>query len=161
MFLKEIIKYILIGIQNTNYPIKISELNNIKIVDDENEIPVDTSDEKEVNEIDKKIKKLKRKQELIMNMLISIGDEHDGHFGIGNRPNNGNMMVNIMRHSSVLLLECIIIMFQKFVDKIDPIITNEAAKQNTGNYNIHITNSNNNQQRFIEALNYKYTNPRR
>ena len=91
-----------------------------------------------------------------MNMLISIGDEHDGHFGIGNRPNNGNMMVNIMRHSSVLLLECIIIMFQKFVDKIDPIITNEAAKQNTGNYNIHITNSNNNQQRFIEALNYKY-----
>ena len=136
-----------------------SELNNIKIVDDENEIPVDTSDEKEVNEIDKKIKKLKRKQELIMNMLISIGDEHDGHFGIGNRPNNGNMMVNIMRHSSVLLLECIIIMFQKFVDKIDPIITNEAAKQNTGNYNIHITNSNDNQQqRFIEALNYKYEN---
>ena len=47
-------------------------------------------------------------------------------------------------------------MFQKFVDKIDPIITNEAAKQNTGNYNIHITNSNNNHQRLIEALNKKY-----
>jgi hypothetical protein len=115
-----------------------------------------TVNKNELNNINLKIKKLEKKQAFIMSMLASVSDENTSNFNIANKANENSVMVNIMKYNSILLLECIILLFQKIVKVFDPTVGVANDKNSIYSVTNRNKNNNNDNENSIENIENKY-----